>query len=86
MIYHHAVLSESISTYDPNTLSFTAILNSLGITGGAVNGQLEQILTQQAYMMATNDFFRISCLAFLVLAGLVWMTKPRRGAAASMGH
>lgn len=37
-------------------------------------------------MMATNDFFRISCVAFLVLAGLVWITRPKKGAAASMGH
>jgi DHA2 family multidrug resistance protein len=47
---------------------------------------LNQIVTQQGYMMATNDFFRISCVAFLVLAGLVWITKPRKGASASMGH
>ena len=37
-------------------------------------------------MMATNDFFRISCVAFIVLAGLVWITKPRKGAGPSLGH
>jgi MFS transporter, DHA2 family, multidrug resistance protein len=47
---------------------------------------LNQIVTQQAYMMATNDFFRISCASFIVLAALVWITKPRKGAGPSMGH
>jgi DHA2 family multidrug resistance protein len=47
---------------------------------------LNQVVTAQAYMMATNDFFRISCAAFLVLAVLVWITKPRKGAGPSLGH
>jgi DHA2 family multidrug resistance protein len=37
-------------------------------------------------MMSTNDFFRISFYAFLVLAAMVWLTRPKKGASASMGH
>jgi DHA2 family multidrug resistance protein len=47
---------------------------------------LNQVVTAQAYMMATNDFFRISCAAFVLLAGLVWVTNPRKGVGASVGH
>ena len=86
MTYHHAVLSESVSTYAANTQSFSSSLSSLGLSGQSLTAQLDQFVTQQAYMMATNDFFRVSCLAFIVLAIVVWFTKPRRGAGPSMGH
>ncbi|CAD6522153.1 Multidrug export protein EmrB [Paraburkholderia sabiae] len=85
-IYHHAVLSESASAYSANTASYSDLLTSLGFKGQALTAQLNEIVTQQGYMMATNDFFRISCAAFVVLACLVWITKPQKGAAASMGH
>jgi len=85
-IYHHAILTESVSTYAPNTTAYSDSLTSLGFAGQGLSAQLNQIVTQQAYMMATNDFFRISCAAFIVLAGLVWMTKPRKGAGPSLGH
>ena len=85
-IYHHAILTESVSTYAANTTAYSDSLTSLGFAGQGLTAQLNQIVTQQAYMMATNDFFRISCVAFIVLAGLVWMTKPRKGAGPSLGH
>lgn len=85
-IYHHAVLSESVSAYSPNTTSYQHALSSLGMAGDSIGAQLNTLVTQQGYMMATNDFFRISCVAFVLLAGLVWITKPKRGAGAAMGH
>jgi DHA2 family multidrug resistance protein len=85
-IYHHAVLTESVSTYAPNTTAYSDVLTGLGFAGQSLTAQLNQIVTQQAYMMATNDFFRISCAGFIVLAALVWITKPRKGAGPSMGH
>ena len=85
-IYHHAVLTESVSSYASNTTAYSDSLTSLGFAGQSLTAQLNQIVTQQAYMMATNDFFRISCASFIVLAALVWITKPRKGAGPSMGH
>ncbi|BBO58961.1 DHA2 family efflux MFS transporter permease subunit [Mycoavidus sp. B2-EB] len=85
-IYHHAVLSESVSVYSANTLAFMDTLASLGITGSAAYASLDKIITQQAYMMATNDFFRISCVVFIALTALIWWTKPKPGAVASSGH
>jgi DHA2 family multidrug resistance protein len=80
------VLTESVSTYAPNTTAYSDVLTGLGFAGQSLTAQLNQIVTQQAYMMATNDFFRISCAGFIVLAALVWITKPRKGAGPSMGH
>jgi DHA2 family multidrug resistance protein len=85
-IYHHAVLTESVSAYSPSTTSYQSALGTLGMSGDTISAQLNALVTQQGYMMATNDFFRISCAAFVLLAALVWITKPKRGAGAAMGH
>lgn len=85
-IRHHALLADSVSVYAQNTQSYQASLAQLGITGQAATAQINQIVTQQGLMMATNDFFYLSGASFLILAGLVWITRPKRGAAASMGH
>ncbi len=85
-IYHHAVLSESVSVYSQNTTAYTDALSSLGIAGQSMTAQLNDLVTQQGLMMATNDFFRISCVGFALLAGLVWITKPKKGVGPSMGH
>ncbi len=85
-VYHHAVLAESVSNASQNTAAYSDALASLGISGLGATAQLNQVVTQQAYMMATNDFFRMSCVGFLLLALLVWITRPSKGARASMGH
>ena len=85
-IYHHAVLAESVNAYSANTTAYQHALGTLGITGDSVTAQLNALVTQQGYMMATNDFFRISCAAFVLLAVLVWITKPKRGSGPAMAH
>jgi DHA2 family multidrug resistance protein len=85
-IYHHAVLSESVSLYSPNTNAYRDALAALGMAGNSLTAQLNDTVTQQGYMMATNDFFRLSCVAFALLAVLVWTTKPRHGGGPSMSH
>ena len=47
---------------------------------------LHQVVMQQAYMMATGDMFWMASMTCLVLAAMMWLTRPRRGAAASFGH
>ncbi|WP_028220085.1 DHA2 family efflux MFS transporter permease subunit [Paraburkholderia oxyphila] len=85
-IYHHAVLSESVSVYSPNTNAYSDALKGMGYAGASLTAKLNEVVTAQGYMMATNDFFRISCAVFIVLAALVWITKPRKGAGPAMGH
>ncbi|AOK28300.1 multidrug resistance protein B [Burkholderia singularis] len=85
-IYHHARLSEAVSVYAQNTQAYQDALAQLGIAGQVSSAQINQIVTQQGYMMATNDFFFLSTLAFVALAALVWVTKPKKGAGVAMGH
>lgn len=85
-IYHHARLAESVNVYAPSTIEYQRALSQLGIAGQVSTAQINQVVTQQGFMMATNDFFYLSAMMFVALAGLVWITRPRKGTGAAMGH
>lgn len=85
-IRHHTFLIESVNPYSPNTNTFMDSLGSLGINGDAVAAQINSIVTQQGFMLATNDYFRWSGYAFIGLAVLVWFTRPPKNAQAHSGH
>ncbi|MFQ6571853.1 DHA2 family efflux MFS transporter permease subunit [Pseudomonas sp. UM16] len=83
---HHAYLSESISTYEPATRE---ALKQLGGASGQSYAQLERMLSSQAYMMSTVDYFTLMGWVFAGLILLVWLAKPpfaAKAAPASAGH
>ena len=83
---HHAYMSESMSTYDPVTRH---ALENLGGASTKAYAQLDQVLTSQAYMLSTVDYFTLMGWMFIGLILLVWLAKPpfaaKPGPAAS-GH
>ncbi|ALE89180.1 DHA2 family efflux MFS transporter permease subunit [Pseudomonas versuta] len=83
---HHAYMSESMSTYDPVTRH---ALENLGGASTKAYAQLDQVLTSQAYMLSTVDYFTLMGWMFMGLILLVWLAKPpfaaKPGPAAS-GH
>ena len=83
---HHAYMSESISTFDPATRE---ALNNLGGAGTKAYAQLDQVLTSQAYMLSTVDYFTLLGWVFMGLILLVWLAKPpfaAKAGPASGGH
>ncbi len=54
---HHAYLTESITTYDPATRETPC--TQLGGAGAKAYAQLDQMLTSQAYIMSTVDYFTL---------------------------
>ncbi|MCF5780158.1 MFS transporter, partial [Pseudomonas poae] len=83
---HHAYLSESINTYDSTTRD---ALQALGGAGQKAYAQLDQVVTSQAYMMSTVDYFTLMGWLFVALMLVVWLAKPPFGAKAgpqASGH
>ncbi len=78
---HHAQLVESVS--QGNAAATTAItgLGNSGLNPQQVLGQLNGIVTQQAYMLATADVFYASAVLFVLLVPLVWLARPEKGGA-----
>jgi DHA2 family multidrug resistance protein len=84
---HHAYMTESISTYDPATQQ---ALHNLGGASPQAYTQLDQMVTSQAYMLSTIDYFTLLGWMFMGLIVIVWLAKPpftaKAGPAASGGH
>ncbi len=80
---HHAQLVEYISTASPSAQATLLGLNTAGLTPDQALSQVNNLVTQQAFMLAANDIFYGSAALFLLLIPLVWVTHPQRNAAGS---
>jgi DHA2 family multidrug resistance protein len=80
---HHAQLVESINQGNAAASSAMAGLAKGGFSADQVLGQLNRLVDQQSFMLASNDLFYGSAVLFLVLIPLVWLAKPSRGGGAS---
>ena len=83
---HHAYLSESITPFDPATRD---TLSNLGGASTRAYAQLDQILTSQACMLSTVDYFTLLGWGFMGLMLLVWLAKPpfaAKAGPAAAGH
>ncbi len=80
-VLHHAQLVEAINQGSTATTGALAGLGNLGLTGEQALGQINRMLTQQAFMLGAVDVFYASAVLFLLLIPLVWLSKPMHGAA-----
>jgi DHA2 family multidrug resistance protein len=78
---HHAQLAETINQGNNAATSAMSGLTGSGFSTEQVMGQINRIVDQQAYMLATNDIFYASAILFLLLIPLVWLAKPQKGGA-----
>ncbi|PLZ04416.1 MFS transporter [Burkholderia sp. WAC0059] len=91
-IFHHAQLNEQGSIYNPTfTQSIQQMQAVTGIDQAQAHGLFNEMVTQQAAQLGVNDLFYISAGIFVLLIGLIWITRPERtvadaGAAASAAH
>jgi DHA2 family multidrug resistance protein len=83
---HHARLTENITSYSSATQQSLATLQAAGLTPEQAYAVLERSVTAQGFMLATNEFFLYSAVAFFSLTGLVWLTRPNKLTAPVTGH
>ncbi|WP_412526176.1 DHA2 family efflux MFS transporter permease subunit [Burkholderia lata] len=90
--FHHAQLVEQTNVYNPTFNQAVTQMGNLGLTQDQAHGLINNMATQQAAQLGVNDLFYISAAIFVLLIGLIWITKPERagggdaGAAASAAH
>jgi predicted secreted hydrolase len=56
-----------------------AQLGAAGYTNEQALGTINRLVDQQAYTLAANDLFLLSAGVFLLLIGMLWSTRPKRG-------
>lgn len=86
---HHAQLIEHISLYDAQTTQYLDQLQKAGLSSAQALGQLNHLVTEQAFMLSTDEIFYISAIITLGLIVFVWLAKPGKSsdpASASAAH
>ncbi len=78
---HHAQLVESVNRGNGAATSAMSGLGANGFSADQVLAQLNRMVDQQAFMLATSDIFYASAVLFIMLIPLVWLARPQRGAA-----
>ena len=69
-------LTERITNFDPLTRATADRLNDLGAHGSSAWALIERSISQQAYLLATNELFWIWGWFFMGLIALVWLSRP----------
>ena len=80
---HHAQLAETINTGRPVVEQTLHQMQAAGLSHQQSLGLIDRLLTQQAFMISTQEIFYLSALLFLALIPLVWITRRVRGAASA---
>lgn len=74
--FHHAILVEQINQFNPVSISTLNRLKEVGFSGLKNYELLVDVITNQAYMLATNEFFWLSGWIFLTLLLVISFAKP----------
>jgi DHA2 family multidrug resistance protein len=84
-ILHHAQLVESVNRGNDAAMQTINQLQVIGLTHEQALAQINRTLDQQAYTMAVTDLFYLSAALFFVLIAVIWLAKPKPGAAEGSG-
>ncbi|MBV8802320.1 MAG: DHA2 family efflux MFS transporter permease subunit, partial [Gammaproteobacteria bacterium] len=74
--FHHGQLVEQINHFNPISHETLDQLRLLGFSGMKNIGVVETMITNQSFMLSTNDIFWISGWIFICLMIIVWVAKP----------
>ena len=80
---HQSRLAETIGARDPAFLGALGKLQSAGLSAQQSLGAVTNQVVSQAYLLATDDIFRIASVLMLLLIPFVWVTKKAMGAGGS---
>ncbi|NUZ07074.1 DHA2 family efflux MFS transporter permease subunit [Piscinibacter koreensis] len=84
-VLHHAQLAESVNRGNAAAMATLDQLRAGGMSTDQALGTINRLVDQQAFTMAATDLFMLSAGLFVVLLGLVWMTKPTLGGGGDVG-
>lgn len=80
---HHAQLAEAINNGSPVAVETLRQLEAGGMSHQQALGVVNNLMTQQAFMLSTQEVFYGSAVLFLGLVAVVWLAgRPKGGASA----
>ena len=82
---HHAQLAEAIHDGSAAAVGTIAQLMASGMTREQALFSINRSIDQQAFTLAVTDLFYLSSALFFLLVGVIWLSRPVRGAGAGGG-
>lgn len=74
--FHHSRLVENINAFNPIANQYVHQLNNLGFSGLKSFQAITNTITNQGFMLATNDFYWLCGWVFIGLIFVIWFAKP----------
>jgi MFS transporter, DHA2 family, multidrug resistance protein len=84
-IYHHATLTEYVSSGQPGATQYLQQLSHMDMGANQRLGFIDQIVTREGLTLAVNDIFYMCAILFILLIPFIWMTRPPFGTAGGAG-
>ncbi|MGY4828395.1 DHA2 family efflux MFS transporter permease subunit [Sphaerotilaceae bacterium SBD11-9] len=82
-VMHHAQIAESINRGNDTAMQTLSQLGAAGYSNEQALATIDRLINQQAFTMAATDIFWLSSVLFVLLLGMVWLTRPQMGGAAA---
>jgi DHA2 family multidrug resistance protein len=79
---HHEQLVQHLTDSNPVMNQTMAQLHAGGLTSQQAYVLLNNLVDRQANMMSADDIFYVSGFLFIVLIGIIWLARPKRGGGA----
>jgi DHA2 family multidrug resistance protein len=87
-IWHHATLTENVTTASQPASQVLQQLNQGGFSRAQALGITDQLVNKEALTLAVNDIFWLCAILFVLLIPVLWFAKPPFGSAGgpAAGH
>ena len=77
---HHTQLTEYISLYDSATRDTLAAMQQAGLSAEQAAAVIAGDISRQGLFLGANEVFWLATVLFLLLTGLVWLSRPPKAA------
>ena len=83
---HHTQLSEQINPYSSLTVQTVHEMTNRGLSEQQVLKNISDAITQQGFIMGSNEIFLAGSILFIVMISIIWFAKPPFNGSSSAGH
>lgn len=74
--HHHTRLTEHINNYSASSTHTMQQITESGLNPAQAAETLDKLISQQGYIMSSNEIFFIGSILFLLLIPLIWFATP----------
>ena len=73
---HHTRFAEHITPYSTTLHETAAHLSQLGVSDIQTAGIINNTITQQGFIIGSNEIFMAGSLLFIIMIPVIWLAKP----------